>query len=61
MDPLLFLLFINDMRPIFEYSSYKLYANDTAFYTTNQDELAVYNLIYIHFQNGVLIISYVLM
>ena len=39
MGPLLFLLFINDMKPIFEHCNYKLYADDTVFYTTNKDEL----------------------
>ena len=42
MDPLLFLLFINDMRPICEYSSHKLYADDTVFYTINQNELTAH-------------------
>ena len=42
MGPLLFLLFINDMKPIFEYCNYKLYADDTVFYTTNKDELVAH-------------------
>ena len=42
MGPLLFLLFINDMKPIFEHCNYKLYADDTVFYTTNKDELAAH-------------------
>ena len=45
MGPLLFLLFIKDMRPIFEYSPYKLYADDTVFYTTTQDELVAHQTI----------------
>ena len=45
MGPLLFLLFINHMKPIFEYSTYKLYADDTVFYTTNKDKLVAHQYI----------------
>ena len=42
MGPLLFLLFINDMKPIFEHAHYKLYADDTVFY---KDELIAHQQI----------------
>ena len=38
LGPQLFLIFINDMTNVFKWSKYKLYADDTVFYTSGTDE-----------------------